>query len=328
MTKANILIIAEAGINHNGKLKNAKKLINIAKNSGADFVKFQIFNTKHFINKKIFNKKINFKKVYNRFSNLEFSFKEWQALIDYANRKKIKIFFSIFDEQSLILLTKLGINIVKIPSGEITNITLLKLVNKFKFKTILSTGMSTLGEIKSAIRLLKNCTVEVLHCVSEYPTINANLSKINYLKKKLKKNIGFSDHTTCIITPALAVISGAHIIEKHFTFDKKQKVGDHKISLNQSELSEMIKYIRIAEKSRNNFKDKPSLKERSLKMLARKGVYYSKNLKAGDIINIKSLKFLRPLNGSLPSENFQYIINKKLKKNVKELAAVKKEHFF
>lgn len=328
MTKTQTLIIAEAGINHNGKIKNAYRLIDIAKNSRVDYVKFQIFDTKNFINKNFANKRVNFKKVYNRFCNLEFTFKEWKTLIAYAKKKKIKIFFSVFDEQSLSLLKKLNIKLVKIPSGEITNIALLKLINKFKFKTIISTGMSTLNEVKSAIKLLKNCAVEILHCVSEYPTINANLWKIRYLKKILKKNVGFSDHTTCVVTPALAVAAGAHIVEKHFTFNRKQRLGDHKISLNETELVEMVKYVRIADRNKNNFKLKPSLKENSLKMLARKGIYYSRNMKTGDIIDIKSLKFLRPLKGSLPSEKFQYIMNKKLKKDVKALSAVKRKHFF
>tara|TARA_B100001540_G_scaffold314825_1_gene340604 strand:- start:85 stop:1071 length:987 start_codon:yes stop_codon:yes gene_type:complete len=328
MINTKTLVIAEAGINHNGKVSNALKLINIAKHSNADFVKFQIFDTEQFINKNFKNKKINFKKIYKRFKKLEFSRKDWNKIVIFAKKKKIKIFFSVFDIKSLSLIKKLNINLVKIPSGEITNLPLLKLVNKFKIKTILSTGMSSLAEIKTAIKVLKNCKVEVLHCVSEYPTNIPNLNKINYLKKILRKKIGFSDHTTSVVTPALAVACGAHIIEKHFTFNKFQKIGDHKISLNPRELSKMIQYIKIADKSKSKIVLKPSKKENELKKLARKGIYYSKDLQAGDVIKEKNIKFLRPLAKSIPAEKYQLILNKKLKKQVKALRAVEKKHLY
>ena len=321
------LIIAEAGINHNGNISQAFKLIKIAKISGADYVKFQIFNTKELINRNFQSKKINYRKIYSRFKKLEFSINNWKKIILFAKKRKIKIFFSVFDIKSLNVVKKLKINLIKIPSGEITNVQLLRAINKFKIKTILSTGMSTLEEIKIAMKLLRNCKTEILHCVSEYPTNFPNLAKIKFFEKKFKKRIGFSDHTDCIITPSLAVINGAHIIEKHFTFNKSQKMGDHKMSLNPNELKRMIKYVRIADIAKSKIVFKRSKKELALKKLARKGIYYSESLKAGDKLTENSISFLRPLSNNLPAEKYHLILNKKLKRNVKALSAVSTKHF-
>ena len=165
-----VFIIAEAGINHNGKIKLAKKLIDIASKAEADAVKFQLFDTDNFIHKK------KLSKIYKLFKKFEFSEKNWRNIIKYAKKKKIKIFFSVFDTPSISLLRKLNIRLIKIPSGEINNIELLKIINKMKFEVILSTGMAQMNEIKFALNILKNCKVSVLHCVSEYP---ADISKLN-----------------------------------------------------------------------------------------------------------------------------------------------------
>lgn len=326
MNNQKTLIIAEAGINHNGKIANALKLVKIAKNCDADYVKFQIFDTDLLLNKNFSDKKINLKKSYKRFKKLEFSLNEWRKIVSYAKKIKIKIFFSIFDLNSLKLLRKLRINLIKVPSGEITNIQLLKAINSFKIKTILSTGMSSLSEINTAIKALKNCEIDILHCVSEYPTKFPNLAKINFLKKKFKKKVGFSDHTNSTIIPSIAAANGAHIIEKHFTYNKSQKIGDHKMSLSPGELSEMIKNVRVADQCKDKIKLLPTKEEIMLKKVARKSIFYSKDLKIGDLVKESSICFLRPLYNNLPAENYKFILNKRLKKNVKALTAVKKEH--
>ena len=315
--KNKVEIIAEAGLNHNGKIKNAIKLIQIAKAAGADYIKFQLYKTSHLINRNYQHETVNYEEMYKKFYNREFSQNQWEKIINHAKKRKIKIFFSVFDLPSIDLIKKFNIKILKIPSGEINNVPLLKKINSLRFKVILSTGMSTLKEIKKAINILKNCEVKILYCVSEYPTLNPNLKTINFFKKNFKKVIGFSDHTKEIITPALAVAAGAEVIEKHFTYYKNQKIGDHNFSLNPNELIEMVKNIRIAEKFLGTIKRNISSNEKQLQFFARKGIYLNKEKFKNEIISIKDLDILRP-EGGCKISNYKKIINKKLKKNLKK----------
>tara|TARA_B100000989_G_scaffold287115_1_gene256417 strand:- start:1948 stop:2931 length:984 start_codon:yes stop_codon:yes gene_type:complete len=314
--KNKVKIIAEGGLNHNGNFDKLIKLIKIAKNAEADFVKFQLFKTENFINKKFNNNKLDYKKIFSRFKSLEFSINDWKKAIKFGKKIGIKVIFSIFDKESIKILKNLGINIVKIPSGEINNYDLLKKVNYSKLKVILSTGMSGLNEISKAIEYLNKCEIILLHCVSEYPTTNPNLDNIDLLKKKFKKKIGFSDHTADVVTPALSVIAGAKVIEKHFTYNKKQKLGDHRFSLSPTELKIMVKNVRLAELSKGNKKRKISKKERKLQLLARKGIYFRKDKFKGEKIKYSDLIFLRP-QGKLAIDKLNFIKGKILKKNVK-----------
>lgn len=313
--KNKVEIIGEAGINHNGKYLNAIKLINIAKNAKVDYVKFQLFNTENFINKSFKHQKFNYKKIYKRFKSLEFSINEWKKIIKYGKKKGVKVFFSIFDLNSLQTLKRLKIKLVKIPSGEINNYPLLEKINNSRFKVILSTGMSSINEIKNAVKKLKKCNLTLLHCVSEYPTIYPNLMALKTLKKKFKKNVGYSDHTKDTITPALSVMVGANILEKHFTYNQKQKVGDHKMSLNPSELKEMVNFIRHAEKAMGSGIKKISSQEKKLQTFARKGIYLKNSKRKNEKIKISDLAFLRPGIG-LTSEKYKTILNKKAKQNI------------
>ena len=289
--KNKVEIIAEAGINHNGKFNNAIKLIRIAKIAKVNYVKFQLFTTENFINKKFNHHKLNYNKIYKRFKNLEFSVSEWKKIIKFGKQRGIKVFFSIFDISSLKILRKLNVKLVKIPSGEINNYPLLEKINKLRLRVILSTGMSSLKEIDKAVKKLKKCNLSLLHCVSEYPTIYPNLMAIQNLRKKFKKNIGYSDHTKDTVTPALSVIAGAKLLEKHFTYNQKQKVGDHKMSLNPAQLKEMVELIRQAENSLGSGIKKVSSKEKVLQKIARKGVYLKKLKKKMKKLNIQTYHF-------------------------------------
>ena len=322
----NTEIIAEAGLNHNGKINNALKLIDIAKKANINLVKFQLFRTSNFINNKIIYKKINFSKVYKRFLSLEFNETQWRKIINYAKKRKIQVFFSIFDTECIRILKKLKSKIVKIPSGEITNIKLLREINKTRMRVILSTGMSNIREIKFALKALRNCKVEILHCVSEYPTKQINLSTLKFLKKIFKRKIGFSDHTTSTTIPALAVTLGCHIIEKHFTYYKNQSLGDHKLSLNPKELKIMTNKIRLAEKSLGVEKKVISKEEFKLQKIARKGTYFRKNLNKGDKVTEKDLIFLRPDLG-ISANNFYKILNKKCKKKKTKFKILNLKYF-
>jgi len=321
-----VKIIAEAGLNHNGDFKKLIKLIDIAKSVDADYVKFQLFTTENFINQKFNHKKINYKKLYQRFKSLEFSLEKWKKAIQHANRIGINIFFSIFDKESYDILEKLKISLIKIPSGEINNYDLLKKINKSRKKVILSTGMSNLFEIQKALKHLNKCKVTLMHCVSEYPTLNPNLNNIKLLQKKFKLEVGYSDHTPDVITPALSVIAGATHIEKHFTYNKKQKLGDHKFSLNPGELKIMIKNVRLAESSKGKEKKIISTKEKKLQFFARKGLYLRKNKLKGEKIKYSDLIVLRP-QGSLSVDKINIIKNKKLKIDVRSLTPLKLNYF-
>ncbi len=324
--KNKVKIIAEGGLNHNGNFEKLIKLIKIAKNAEADFVKFQLFKTENFINKEFKNNKLDYKKIFSRFKSLEFPIKDWKKAIQFGKKIGIKVIFSIFDKESIKTLKNLGINIVKIPSGEINNYDLLKKVNYSKFKVILSTGMSDLNEISKAIKYLNKCEIILLHCVSEYPTTNPNLDNIDLLKKKFKKKIGYSDHTADVLTPALSVIAGAKVIEKHFTYNKNQKLGDHRFSLNSTELKTMVKNVRMAELSKGNEKRKISKMERKLQSLARKGIYFKKDKFKGEKIKYSDLIFLRP-QGKLAVDKLNFIKGKILKKNVKSYMPVDLNYF-
>jgi N,N'-diacetyllegionaminate synthase len=319
--KNNIEIIAEAGINHNGNYKKALKLIDIAKAADADYVKFQLFSTENFINKNFSHKKVDYSKIYKRFKSLEFTYQAWKKIINYGKNIKIKVFFSVFDLESLKILKKLKIKLIKIPSGEINNYQLLREINKNNFKIILSTGMSNLKEIKKALNLLKGCNVTLMHCVSEYPTVSPNLNNIPLLIKKFRKKVGYSDHTEDAITPALSIMMGATLIEKHFTFNKDQKIGDHNFSLSSDQLKKMIKNIRLAENSFGLTSRVVSKKEMSLRYFARKGIYFNKEKFKGEKIKKKDLVFLRP-EGSLSIDKINKILNKKLSKDIKKLESI------
>tara|TARA_B100001093_G_scaffold496611_1_gene542529 strand:+ start:35 stop:1006 length:972 start_codon:yes stop_codon:yes gene_type:complete len=316
-----VFIIAEAGINHNGKISLAKKLIFISKKAGADAVKFQLFDTDNFINKN------HLPKVYKRMKSLEFTINEWKKIISYAKKMKIKIFFSIFDCKSLFLLKKLKINLIKIPSGEITNYELLKKISKTKKEIIISTGMSSETDILKALEILKFNKPSVLHCVSEYPSKLKN-NNLNYLKTLSKinsiKEIGFSDHSKSKVLPSVAVTLGATIIEKHITYNVNQKKGDHKMSLNFKDFREMIENIRNTQKALGLNKKIISQKELSLSKIARKGIYLKHNLKKKHKLKNSDFVLLRPINSMNEITNLKYLDGKILNKDLEELTGIKK----
>ena len=252
-----VIIIAEAGVNHNGKLKLAYKLVDVAKECGADFIKFQTSIPELHISK--FAKKANYqtKNTTGDESQLQMckkitlSYEEFRKLKKYCKKKKIEFLSTPFDLKSIDFLKSLKMKYFKIPSGEITNLPYLTKVAKLKKKVILSTGMSNLLEIKEALRILtfngtKKKNITVLQCNTEYPTPlrDANVRAMLTIKKKFKVNIGYSDHTEGIEVPLVAVALGAKIIEKHITLNKNLSGPDHKASINPKEFSKMVRYIR------------------------------------------------------------------------------------
>ena len=305
-----IFVIAEAGVNHNGSLKNAFKLVDIAKNCGVDAIKFQSFIAEDEISK--YAKKPNYQKSslkdkqtqLEMVKKLELSFKNQKKIISYCKKRNIKFISSPFDLKSIEFLYKQNLDIIKIPSSEIDNVPYLEKISKKFKKIILSTGMSNLKDINNALKILKKKTnkISILHCVSAYPTPEeeVNLSLINTLKKKFNLDVGFSDHTKSIFMPGYAILSGAVIIEKHFTISKKLQGPDHKISLNPKELKKMVSHIRYIEKILGNNIKKISKVEKSNFNNVRKSIVANKNIKVGEKFTLKNITTKRPRNGLSP----------------------------
>ena len=331
MTKANkTFIIAEIGVNHNGCIKNAKKLIDIAKKCGADAVKFQTFLVKEIVtdyvkkaNYQIRNEK-NSNTQFEMLSKLELSNKDFLLLSDYCKKKKIEFISSPFDIQSAKFLKFLDVKKIKIASGEITNLPLLKYLGSLNKNLILSTGMAKFLEVKSALELLissgtPKSKITILQCTTDYPASysDVNLNAMISMKKKLKVKIGYSDHTLGIEVPIAAVALGAQVIEKHITIDKKMKGPDHKSSLEEFEFFQMVKSIRNIESSMGISSKKPSVSESKNLNVIRKFIVASCNIKSGEILTKNNIGVKRSQGGISPM-NLKKIFGKKAKKNFKK----------
>ncbi len=306
-----IFIIAEIGVNHNGDLKLAKKLIDKACESGVDAVKFQTYNPDKCTSKNLEKAKYqtlntnNKETLYDMTKKYRLNKFDHIEIINYCNKKNIKCIFSPFDLESIDLLNDLGINIFKIPSGEITNLPYLEKISKLNKRIILSTGMSNLEEIGEALKILKsngNNDIVVLHCNTEYPTPieDVNLSAMNTIKETFNIDVGYSDHTLGIEVPIAAVAMGAKVIEKHFTLDKSMEGPDHKASLEPQELKEMVKSIRNIEKAIGNGIKAPSPSEKKNISIVRKSIVANKEIKKGDILTEENISVKRPAGGISP----------------------------
>jgi N,N'-diacetyllegionaminate synthase len=306
-------IIAEAGVNHNGKIELAYKLIDVAKEAGADAVKFQTFTADNSVTKSAKkagyqNKTTDIKESqYEMIKKLELNEQQHKKLISYCKKKNIQFLSSPFDFASIELLNKLGLNTYKIPSGEIINLPYLRKVGEYNKKVIMSTGMADLGEIEDALNILINAgtkkeKITVLHCNTEYPTPleDVNLTAMNTIRDAFKINVGYSDHTLGIEIPIAAVAMGAKIIEKHFTIDRDMPGPDHKASLEPDELKAMVHAIRNIEKAIGNGIKKPSPSELKTKPIARKSIVAAKNIKKGEVFTEENITAKRPGNGISP----------------------------
>lgn len=314
------IIIAEAGVNHNGDINLAKKLIDAAASAKVDYVKFQTFIPEKVISK--YAVKANYQKQatdaeesqLDMVRKLQLNKQQHLELIEHCQTKHIAFLSTPFDLQSIDLLVELGVTIGKIPSGEITNLPyLIKMAKNFK-NIILSTGMCSLNEVKDAVSVLTKHQrslneITVLHCNTEYPTPmqDVNLNAMLTLKKELGLNIGYSDHTLGIEIPIAAVTLGATIIEKHFTLDKNMSGPDHKASLAPDELIQMVKAIRNIEKALGEGLKKPSESEIKNINIARKSIIACTNIKKGEIFTEENITVKRPGNGISPMKWFEVI---------------------
>ena len=310
-----VFIIAEAGVNHNGNIEIAKRLIDVASEAGADAVKFQTFKTENCITS--YAPKANYQiqttgqseNQYEMVKKLELDIKSHRILMDYCKQKNIMFLSTAFDLDSVDLLDELGLEIFKIPSGEITNLPYLRKIAKLNKKIILSTGMANLGEIENAINILvengtKREKITVLHCNTEYPTpiCDVNLKAMLTIKEAFKVPVGYSDHTLGINIPLAAVTMGAEVIEKHITLDKNMDGPDHRASLEPHELKEMVVAIREIEKALGDGIKKTMKSEEDNKLLGRKSIVAITPIKKGEILSEVNLGVKRPGNGISPME--------------------------
>lgn len=308
-----VFIIAEAGVNHNGSIDVAKKLIDEASNAGADAVKFQTFKAKDLVSKKAqkaeYQKKTTDKKEsqFDMIKKLELNVAMHKELISYCNIKNIMFLSSPFDLDSIKLLDELGLLVFKIPSGEITNLLYLRHIGKLNKKVILSTGMADINEIKDALdTLISNGTqkenITVLHANTMYPTPlkDVNLRAMITIGNTFDIAFGYSDHTLGIEVDIAAVAMGARCIEKHFTLDSTMEGPDHKASLEPGELKSMVRAIRNIEVALGSSIKKPSNSERPNMQVVRKSIVAKKNIKKGDVLCEQNLVIKRPGNGISP----------------------------
>lgn len=308
------VIIAEAGVNHNGSLLLAKQLIDAASDAGVDYVKFQTFKADNLVSKDA--KKAEYQQLncsdndnsqYKMLKNLELSEENHFELIDYCNKKNIKFFSTAFDLDSIEFLVSLNFGLWKVPSGEITNYPYLRAIAQRKEDVILSTGMCDVVDVENAVNVLekfglKREQITLLHCNTEYPTPmeDVNLRAILTLKEKFGVKVGYSDHTKGIEVSLAAVALGARVIEKHFTLDRNMEGPDHKASLEPNELKEMVFAIRNIEKALGDGEKQVSASERKNIVVARKSIVAANNIVKGEIFTEENITVKRPGNGISP----------------------------
>jgi len=319
------VIIAEAGVNHNGSLDNAFKLIDAAVSAGADYIKFQTFKSEQLVSKRakkaayqIENTQNEVESQFEMLKQLELSEEAHEALIEYSKNKNIAFFSTAFDLDSLTYLKKIGLDMVKVPSGEITNLPYLRKITELFSKVILSTGMATIEEIRDAINvflsggiLLDNITI--LHCNTEYPTpmSDVNLRAMLHIQEIFGTAIGYSDHTLGIEVPIAAVALGANVIEKHFTLDKTMPGPDHSASLEPAELKAMVGAIRNIDLAISGSGLKaPSCSEQKNIGVVRKSIVAIRRIQKGDIYSSENIGVKRPGSGISPMR-WDEVIGKK-----------------
>jgi N,N'-diacetyllegionaminate synthase len=307
------LIVAEAGVNHNGDLGLARQLIDAAAAAGADYVKFQTFRAERLVTPE--TAKANYQldgghpgeSQYEMLRKLELPREMHEALIEHCRLRDIKFLSAAFDLESIDLLVELGLDLFKIPSGEITNLPYLRHIGRHGKRLILSTGMANLSEIESALDVLEQAgtmreQITVLHCNTEYPTpmADANLRAMLAIREAFKVAIGYSDHTLGTEAAVAAVALGATVIEKHFTLDQSLPGPDHKASLSPVELQAMVCAIRNVEQALGDGIKRPSASERRNMSAARKSLVAAQAIRAGDLFSSSNLAVRRPGTGLSP----------------------------
>ena len=326
MTNKSVYIIAEAGVNHNGDINLAYKLCDAAKEAGVDAVKFQTWKTEKIVTKKallaeyqeanIANKKAS---QYEMLKQLELSYDEFRKLKEHCDNIGIQFLSTPDTEEDTDFLLEIGMPLLKIGSGDVTNIPFLRIVGRNQKKVVLSTGMSTLADVEKAYNALIESgapEVALLHCTTNYPCPyeEVNLNAMRTLKEAFKCQVGYSDHTMGIEVPVAAVAMGAEIIEKHFTLDKNMEGPDHKASLEPQELKQMVTSIRNIEMALGDGIKRPNASEQKNAEVVLKRIIASKPIKKGETLSENNLSLLRSSEG-LPAKYWDLVIGKAAKKD-------------
>jgi len=313
-----VIIIAEAGVNHNGNIKLAKELVYSAKMAGADMIKFQTYKTEELTTIQAdlaeYQKKTdtNVRTQYELLKSLELSYDDFSYLKKYSEELGIKFISTAFDFDSIEFLDSIGLETWKIPSGEITNLPYLVKIARLNKPIILSTGMCTLDEVENALTTLKDNgakDITIMHCTTEYPTAfsDVNLKAMVYLKDTFKTKVGYSDHTRGIEVPIAAVALGASVIEKHFTLDRNMEGPDHLSSLEPDEFKCMVESIRHIELALGDSIKKPTETELQNRNVARKSIVAKKFIKEGEVFTEENITVKRPGNGISPMQWFDVL---------------------
>lgn len=313
-----IIVIAEAGVNHNGSIELAKQMVIKAKEAGADYIKFQTFIPENLVSK--YAQKAQYQKEttgaqesqLEMLEKLALSQKAFIELQEYCKDQEIGFISTPFDMDSIEFLNTLDMDFWKLPSGEITNLPYLVRIAQTGKPIMMSTGMCELEEIREAIHWLKKSGAEeitLLHCNTQYPTpmADVNLKAMETLRKEFQIEVGYSDHTVGIEVPIAAAALGAVVIEKHFTLDKEMEGPDHRASLNPKELQDMILAIRNIEKALGSSKKTPTDSEKSNITVARKSIVAKSNIKKGDVFTEENITVKRPGTGISPMQWYEIL---------------------
>ncbi|MHC1783133.1 MAG: N-acetylneuraminate synthase [Anaerolineaceae bacterium] len=319
-------IIAEAGVNHNGSVELARRLVDAAADAGADAVKFQTFQAGKLVT--ALAKKAAYQQEatgpgesqLEMLQKLELPLSAYPELISHCQERKIQFISTPFDEESTELLISLGMPVLKVPSGEVTNLPFLQFLARKALPMLVSTGMATLGEIENAVQVIRSAgrgDFILLHCVTNYPTPpeEVNLRVMNALASAFEVPVGYSDHTRGIEIPLAAAALGACVIEKHFTLDRTMEGPDHKASLNPVELAALVRGIRIIEASLGSGVKKPSVIENETAMLVRRSLIAACDIPVGLEITLEMVAIKRPGSG-LPPAMLQYVLGRKTRQAI------------
>lgn len=324
------IIIAEAGVNHNGDMQLAKQLVATAKEAGADYVKFQTFKAENVMSR--FAVQAEYQKTntgivesqIEMVRKFELSVEQTIGIMNYCKEVGIKFLSSPFDNGSIMDLYNMGLRIIKIPSGEITNLPYLRIIGALNIELIISSGMSTLGEIETALKILNDAgtpteNITVLHCNTDYPTAfsDVNLKAMQTIRDAFHVKVGYSDHTPGVEVSVAAVALGATVIEKHFTTDRNLPGPDQKASLEPDELKLLVSSCRNVFDALGNGIKVPSAAESKNIVIARKSIHLTKNLAAGHVITMDDITIKRPGDGISPLL-IDTVIGRALKQNVGE----------
>ena len=313
-------IIAEAGVNHNGDVELAKRLVEVASQSGANAIKFQTFKAEHVVSAAA--PKANYQVTttdptesqLDMIRNLELSPEEFRQIQSYCHDRRMLFMSTPFDHESVDLLADMGVPVFKIGSGEITNLPLLTRVASNSKPMIVSTGMSTMDDVQTAVRTIHNAgtrELALLHCVSNYPAdpTDANLRAMHTLTDTFNVPVGYSDHTQGLEVALAAVALGAQIIEKHFTLDRSMPGPDHRSSLEPNELSQLVRGIRTVESALGHGRKEPTISEANTSAVARRSLVAAAAISTGTKVTAEMISILRPGTG-LPPELHDLVIGK------------------